>query len=74
MDYRSRILITDTVVPELEAPRHVALQDINMMSFAGMERTQSQWKDLLEGVGLQVRKFWTNEGNLQNVIEARLRE
>ena len=74
MDHRSRILITDTVVPELGAPRHIALQDINMMSFAGMERTQSQWKELLEGVGLQVRKFWTYEGNLQNVIEARLKE
>ncbi|KAK0512054.1 hypothetical protein JMJ35_005182 [Cladonia borealis] len=60
MDHRSRILITDT--------------DINMMSFTGMERTQSQWKELLEGVGLQVRKFWTYEGNLQNVIEARLKE
>ena len=74
MDYRSRVLITDTVVPEMGAPRHVALQDINMMSFAGMERTQSQWKELLEGVGLQVKKFWTYEGNLQNVIEARLKE
>ena len=72
MDTRSRILVTDTVIPIIGTPRHVALQDINMMSFGGMERTQTQWEELLKGVGLKIKKFWASEGNLQNVIEATL--
>ena len=70
MSSRSRILITDTVIPEIGAPRHVALQDINMMTFGGMERTQIQWKGLLKAAGLSVKRFWVDEGNLQNAIEA----
>ena len=70
MSARSRILITDTVIPEMGAPRHVALQDINMMSFGGMERMKVQWEGLLAEAGLDIRRFWASEGNLQNTIEA----
>ena len=70
MGPRSRILITDTVLPEIGAPRHMALQDINMMSFGGMERTGLQWEDLLGRAGLSIKRFWASDGNLQNVIEA----
>ena len=70
MSSRSRVLITDTVVPTTDVPRHVALMDINMMSFGGMERTQSQWEYLLERAGLKVKSFWADEGDLQNTIEA----
>lgn len=68
----SRILIIDTVVPEIDAPRHIALQDINMMSIGGMERTRLQWEDLLGRAGLTIRKFWASDGNLHNAIEASL--
>ena len=70
MTSHSRILITDTVVPEIGAPRHVAMQDINMMSFGGMERTKVQWENLLREAGLSVKKYWAREGDLQNTIEA----
>ena len=70
MSSRSRILITDTVVPEMGAPRHVALQDINMMSFGGMERTQLQWEILLKTAGLSIKRIWAGDGDLQNTIEA----
>lgn len=72
MGPRSRLLITDTVVPEMGAPRHVALQDINMMSFGGMERTRLQWECLLGRAGLTIKTIWSGEGNLQNTIEATL--
>ena len=72
MNSRSRVLISDTVVPEMGAPRHVALQDINMMSFGGMERTRLQWEDLLQKAGLSIKQFWAREGDLQNTIEATL--
>lgn len=70
MTLRSRILITDTVVPEFGAPRRMALQDINMMSFGGMERTLPHWQALLNRAGLRVQKVWAGEGNLQSTIEA----
>ena len=71
MSSRSRILITNTVVPTVDVPRHVALMDINMMSFGGMERTQPQWESLLQKAGLKVKRFWADdEGDLQNTIEA----
>ena len=70
MNTRSRILIIDTIVPERGAPRHMALQDINMMSFGGMERTRLQWEDLLGRAGLRVKRFWASDENLQQAIEA----
>lgn len=70
MSLHSRILITDTVVPEFGAPRRMALQDINMMSFGGMERTLPQWQELLNKAGLKVQRVWAGDGNLQNTIEA----
>ena len=70
MTSRSRILIADTIVPEIGARRHVALQDINMMSFGGMERTQLQWEALLLQSGLKLKKIWLREGNAMGVLEA----
>ena len=70
MTASSRILIFDTIVPEMNAPRHIALQDINMMSFGGMERTQRQWEELIGKAGLKVKKVWRAEGNLMGVVEA----
>ena len=70
MTARSRILIFDTIVPEVNAPRHVTMQDINMMSFGGTERTQRQWEELLGKAGLRIKKVWRAEGNLMGVVEA----
>ena len=72
MNSRSRILITENVLPATGAPRGMVLQDINMMGFGGMERTRIQWEDLLEEAGLSIRRVWSTEGNLQATIEASL--
>ncbi|KAH6609160.1 hypothetical protein Trco_002506 [Trichoderma cornu-damae] len=68
----SRILIFDTVVPNVKAPRDLALQDLNMMSFAGMERTERQWEDLLKASGLRLVKYWRSNVTKHAVIEASL--
>ncbi|KAH8126016.1 S-adenosyl-L-methionine-dependent methyltransferase [Trichoderma asperelloides] len=68
----SRILIFDTVVPSVQAPRDLALQDLNMMSFAGMERTDRQWEELLKASGLRLVKFWRSNVTKHAVIEASL--
>lgn len=69
----SRILISDTVVPNVNAPRDMALQDLNMMCFGGMERTERQWTELLGDVGLRIVKIWRQDGAKHGMVEARLK-
>ncbi len=44
----------DQVLPNTGAPAISSLMDLSMMTFGGMERTERQWRELLEGVGLSV--------------------
>ena len=50
----SRIVIVDQVLPNTGASTLSSFMDLSMMNFAGMERTERQWRELLEGVGLSV--------------------
>lgn len=68
----SRILILDTAVPNVQASRDLALQDLNMMSFAGMERTDQQWENLLNSVGLKLLHIWRSDVTKHAVIEIAL--
>ena len=52
----------------------MALNDLVMMSFGGMERTESQWQDMLLEVGLEIKNIWRKDGKNLSVIEAKLRE
>lgn len=73
MGPRSRILISDTIVPRTAVPWNIALQDINMMAcFGGLERTEEQWQALLSKVGLKMHKVWSTAGSKHAVIEGRL--
>lgn len=67
---RSKVLIADTVVPEVNSPRALALQDLNMMSFGGMERTRRQWEDLLKSSGLHLVKVWSDDSSIHAMLEA----
>jgi len=44
----------DIVVPEVGASLFTCMMDVSMMAFGGMERTERQWRGLLEGAGLRV--------------------
>ena len=71
----SRIAIAGMVLPDVSAPRDMALQDLQMMSIGGMERSETQWKELIEAAGLVLRKIWKGEDGLKHaVIEAVLPE
>lgn len=50
----SRIVIVDQVLPKTGAAAISALLDLNMIAFGAMERSERQWRELLEGVGLSV--------------------
>jgi hypothetical protein len=69
----SRLLINDLVLPDTGSDLHPALLDIMMMSIcSGMERTEKQWRQLLDSVGLEIVKIWTSRGT-EAVIETKLK-
>ena len=53
----SRVVINDFLLPNTNAAIFETFNDIQMMAFAGMERTETQWRQLLTNVGLTVRSF-----------------
>ncbi|KAI4243682.1 MAG: hypothetical protein L6R42_010676 [Xanthoria sp. 1 TBL-2021] len=66
----SKLLINDWVLPDKGASFQAAMMDLNMMAnLAGKERTESQWKYLLDQAGLVVVEIWGSSDE-ERVIEA----
>ena len=73
MDEKSSMLIDDRVLPDRDAPILGASEDLMMMLLlGGVERTLSQWQNLLNSIGLDVVKVWPSQGSRESVIEAKL--
>lgn len=69
-DY-SRILIVDFVLPDTDTPLMQASLDIQMMSIgAGVERSETQWRNLLQKAGLNITGIWSQSPGMESVIEA----
>ena len=65
----SKLLINDIVLPDKGATWFATISDIHMMSVLGaMERSEAQWQQMLESVGLKNIKIWL--GVPESVIEA----
>ncbi|KAJ5586919.1 uncharacterized protein N7459_002684 [Penicillium hispanicum] len=63
MSQESIVLISETILPESGVLLPSVLSDMQMMgSFASLERTQEQWRALLEKSGLQLVRVWFPEG------------
>ena len=70
----SKLLIFEWVLPSKGVPLFPSLQDINMMVVNnGMERTEEQWKSLLDRAGLKVVKVWKVSEEVEGLIEAELK-
>jgi hypothetical protein len=75
----SVLLISEAIMPEQGVDFMTAAMDLTMMAaFASLERTEAQFKALLEGVGLELVKIWEGEGKGKgrlgtSVVEARLK-
>ena len=70
----STLLIYDYVMPETEAPIRAAAMDMQMMSlFAGVERTESQWRVILDASGLEMVQVWYSVTKFESVIESKLK-
>ncbi|MCJ1476920.1 hypothetical protein MMC13_005589 [Lambiella insularis] len=66
----SKLLIFEWVLPAKDVPLHPALLDISMMALlSSMERTEAQWRRLLDLAGFKVVKFWTVVSDTERLIE-----
>ncbi|KAF4449246.1 O-methyl transferase B [Fusarium albosuccineum] len=70
----SVLLLDELVLPESGANSTATSLDMTMMvAFAAMERTEAQWRNLLEDVGLRFVHMYTyNPGGYETVMDARL--
>lgn len=71
----SKLLIHELIVPEQHVDTFTAVFDLVMMSFnAGAERTETQWRELLDKCGFEVIRVWPAlEVGADGVIEAMLK-
>jgi hypothetical protein len=75
MNAESILLINENVLPESKVSMYSASTDLIMMaSFASLERTERQFKTLLEDAGLELVKVWMGEaaakGDGRRLLEA----
>lgn len=70
---KSRVLITEYIVPEVGSTMSIAWMDHTMMTFGGVERTERDWVRLLDVSGLRLVKVWRAKGVPVGVVEARLK-
>ncbi|KAF2107373.1 S-adenosyl-L-methionine-dependent methyltransferase [Lophiotrema nucula] len=82
MALESIVLLSETVMPERGASFAAAAMDITMMTaYASLERTERQFRDLLDEAGLTLVNVWSekNSGKEgasmlgQSILEARLK-
>ncbi|KAK0728822.1 O-methyltransferase [Lasiosphaeria miniovina] len=73
----SRVLIGEMILPATAVAGCDPLpffMDVNMFMEGGVERTEEQWRRLLDEVGLRIEKIWRLPDNpVQSTIEARLK-
>ncbi|KAI2895241.1 hypothetical protein CBS63078_4256 [Aspergillus niger] len=76
MDEESVLLVVEKVIPETGGGLMAAIGDLSMMvSFAGAERTEKEYAELLGRAGLRLVNCWVgseNEGMEMGVLEARI--
>ncbi|KAL8651729.1 MAG: hypothetical protein Q9226_004580 [Calogaya cf. arnoldii] len=67
----SKLLINEFVAADVGASDFITAIDLVMMGMSGgMERTKSQWSNLLVSAGFRIERIWTLDGETESVIEA----
>ena len=72
---KSRILVADFVMPEIETPRYRSASDIMMaLLIGGAERTERQWKHLLARTDkkMSLEKIWAHPLDKEFVLQITL--
>ncbi|KAK7740598.1 hypothetical protein SLS62_011099 [Diatrype stigma] len=71
----SKLLIHETLVADVRPSPRVTATDISMMAiFASAERSEREWRRLIEtdGLGLRVVKIWNPHQTMESIIEVEL--
>ncbi|OAL03100.1 S-adenosyl-L-methionine-dependent methyltransferase [Phaeosphaeriaceae sp. SRC1lsM3a] len=69
----SKLLIKELLIPDRNAPWALTSLDVNVMqSLSGQERTETQFRNLLESVGFKIDGMWGHGNAIDVVIEASL--
>lgn len=69
----SKLLINENVVPNIGAHwQATSLDMIMMVDLAAKERTEKQWYQVIEPVGLKITKIWTPLDSAESLIECEL--
>ncbi|WYZ42097.1 hypothetical protein EsH8_V_000992 [Colletotrichum jinshuiense] len=69
----SKLLLNENVIPPTGADWQTTALDMVMMTiFASRERTEEQWRNLLEPAGLRIFKIWSRGEGVESLIECEL--
>lgn len=69
----SKLVINEYVVPDVGATWSITSLDWLVMALGAVqERTEKQWRTLLERAGLTVVGIWTYDQGTESLIEAEL--
>lgn len=63
----SVVLIHEIIMPETDVPSFEAMMDWHMMNIGALERTEEQWRLLVDGVGLEIKGIWREEQGLKGL-------
>ena len=67
----SKLLINEHVIPDQGAHwLSTALDIVMMVNFSARERTEHNWRALLDSAGFKIIKIWTCEPGTESLIEA----
>lgn len=67
----SRLLINENVLSDVGTPWQQTSLDWTMMAMlVNRERTESQWHELLGGIGFKINRIWQKDPASESVIEA----
>lgn len=69
----SKILLNELIIPDRDANWFSTSVDILMMMVhSAQERTETDWRNLVERVGLKITKIWDCSGAPQKILEVEL--
>jgi len=68
---KSRLVVSEIVIPSTKADVETAWMDITMMVLTGRERTEKEWRNLLDLSGLKLKKVH-GPGTTYAALEAEL--
>lgn len=69
----SRLLICDTIIPDRDSSLLETGRDLKAIKLSGMERTVSDFRQILDAAGFSLVRTYALESPMQNVIEAVLK-